>query len=102
LNGDEWLLTHDDTETHILNVYEQLVAVVNVITLNSRQYCVICDPVVNGKPQLGKKVDILGKRLIKENNVLLFYLEIGRWRNIVLSPTGRKTRERYSRYVHFG
>ena len=56
MNGEEWLVTHADTETHILNVYEQLVAVVDVITLNSRQYCVILDPVADGKPQLGKKV----------------------------------------------
>jgi len=56
MNGEEWLVTHTDTETHILSVYEQLVAVVNVITLNSRQYCVILDPVgSDGKPQLGKK-----------------------------------------------
>ena len=59
MNGEEWLVTLDDTETHILNVYEQLVAVVNVITLNSRQYCVILDPVDEGKPQLGKKVCVL-------------------------------------------
>lgn len=56
MNGEEWLVTHADTETHILNVYEQLVAVVDVITLNSRQYCVILDPVAEGKPQLGRKV----------------------------------------------
>lgn len=56
LNGEEWLVTHAVTETHILNVYEQLVAEVNVITLTSRQYCVILDPVADGKPQLGKKV----------------------------------------------
>ena len=56
MNGDEWLVTHADTETHIPNVYEQLVAVVDVVTLSSRQYCVILDPVDGGKPQLGKKV----------------------------------------------
>lgn len=56
MNGEEWLVTLADTETHILNVYEQLVGVVNVTTLNSRQYCVILDPVEGGKPQLGKKV----------------------------------------------
>ncbi|CAF5229485.1 unnamed protein product, partial [Rotaria magnacalcarata] len=54
-NGEEWLVTLNDTETHILNVYEQLVAVVGVIVLNSRQYCVVLDPVADGKPQLGKK-----------------------------------------------
>jgi major vault protein len=44
-NGDEWLVTKEQTETHILNVYEQLVAVVDIMTLNSRQYCVILNPV---------------------------------------------------------
>lgn len=58
MNGEEWLITHEDTETHILNVYEQLVALVSVITLTSRQYCVILDPVEDGKPQLGKKVSV--------------------------------------------
>ena len=58
LNGEEWLITHEDTETHILHVYEQLVALVGVITLNSRQYCIVLDPVEDGKPHLGKKVGV--------------------------------------------
>ncbi|CAF2766784.1 unnamed protein product [Rotaria sp. Silwood2] len=63
MNGEEWLVTLNDTETHTLNVYEQLVAVVDVITLNSRQYCVILDPVADdGKPQLGKKKLIIGEK----------------------------------------
>ncbi|CAF4490042.1 unnamed protein product [Rotaria sp. Silwood2] len=63
MNGEEWLVTLNDTETHTLNVYEQLVAVVDVITLNSRQYCVILDPVADdGKPQLGKKKLIVGEK----------------------------------------
>jgi major vault protein len=44
-NGDEWLITKEQTETHILNVYEQLVTIVDITTLNSRQYCVILNPV---------------------------------------------------------
>ena len=56
MNGEEWLVTLDDTETHTLNVYEELVAVVDVITLNSRQYCIVVDPVEDGKPRLGEKV----------------------------------------------
>lgn len=45
-----------DREAHIPSVSEEVVGVVNVTTLNSRQYCVILDPVgPNGKPQLGKK-----------------------------------------------
>ena len=58
MNGEEWLVTANDTETHILSVYEKLVAAVDVIALSSRQYCVILDPVSNGKPQLGRKVCI--------------------------------------------
>ncbi|CAF2630339.1 unnamed protein product [Rotaria sp. Silwood2] len=62
MNGEEWLVTCNDTETHTLNVYEQLVAAVDVITLNSRQYCVVLDPVADGKPQLGKKKLIVGEK----------------------------------------
>lgn len=45
-----------DREAHIPSVAEEVVGVVNVTTLNSRQYCVVLDPVgPDGKPQLGKK-----------------------------------------------
>jgi len=73
MNGEEWLVTHVDTETHTLNVYEQLVAVVNVITLNSRQYCVIIDPNEGGKPQLGRKVCISIKEICLFNIWLFFF-----------------------------
>ena len=56
LNGEEWLITFSDTESHIPNVYEEVVGIINVTTLNSRQYAIICDPLgENGKPQLGQK-----------------------------------------------
>lgn len=55
-HGEEWLVTLAETATHILNVYEELVAMVNVTTLTSRQYCVVLDPVEGGKPQFGRKV----------------------------------------------
>ncbi|CAF0933467.1 unnamed protein product [Didymodactylos carnosus] len=62
-NGDEWLITIEQTETHILNVYEQLVDNVSVTTLNSRQYCVILDPISDdGKNQLGKKKLVVGEK----------------------------------------
>ena len=77
MNGEEWLVTLADTETHTLNVYEQLVAEVNVITLNSRQYCVILDPVADGKPQLGKKVKEYQLKC-EFVNINLVCLEIGR------------------------
>ena len=70
LNGEEWLIKMSDTETHIPGVYEEVVGVVNVTTLTSRQYCVILDPIgADGKPQLGKKKLIKGE--------LSFFLQPG-------------------------
>ncbi|XP_066433020.1 major vault protein isoform X2 [Eleutherodactylus coqui] len=61
--GEEWLVTMDDTEAYIPNVYEEVVGVVDITTLNSRQYCVILDPVgADGKLQLGQKKVVKGER----------------------------------------
>ncbi|KAK9977495.1 hypothetical protein ABG768_019306 [Culter alburnus] len=61
--GEEWLVTVADREAHIPSVAEEVVGVVDVTTLNSRQYCVILDPVgVDGKPQLGQKRVVKGER----------------------------------------
>jgi major vault protein len=63
LNGEEWLINLNDTETHIPNVYEEVVGVVNVTTLNSRQYTVLIDPIgSDGKPQMGKKKLVKGEK----------------------------------------
>jgi major vault protein len=41
----------------------QVVGVVSVTVLNSRQYCVVLDPVgSDGKPQLGKKKLVQGEK----------------------------------------
>lgn len=62
-NGEEWLITMQDTETHIPNVSEEVVGVVNITTLNNRQYCVILDPLdESGKPQLGQKKLVKGEK----------------------------------------
>lgn len=62
-NGEEWLITMSDTETHIPGVYEEVVGVVNITTLTNRQYCVILDPVDDkGRPQLGKKKLVKGEK----------------------------------------
>jgi len=54
--GEEWLVTSKDSETHIPDVYEQVVGEVFITTLSNRQYCVVVDPVgANGKPQLGQR-----------------------------------------------
>ncbi|XP_054907810.1 major vault protein [Poeciliopsis prolifica] len=61
--GEEWLVTMADREAHIPSVAEEVVGVVNVTTLSSRQYCVILDPVgADGKPQLGQKKVVKGER----------------------------------------
>jgi major vault protein len=55
--GEQWLVTIVNAETHIPDVYERVVGEVNITTLNSRQYCVVVDPVDHktGKPKLGAK-----------------------------------------------
>ncbi|XP_077068416.1 major vault protein isoform X2 [Siphateles boraxobius] len=61
--GEEWLVTVADREAHIPSVAEEVVGVVDVTTLNSRQYCVVLDPVgADGKPQLGQKRVVKGER----------------------------------------
>jgi major vault protein len=60
--GEEWLVTIHLAERHIPDVYELVVGEVNVTTLNSRQYCVILDPVdrESKKQQLGMRVLVKG------------------------------------------
>ncbi|XP_078508524.1 major vault protein [Lissotriton helveticus] len=61
--GEEWLVTMEDAEAYIPNVYEEVLGIVDIITLNSRQYCVILDPVGrDGKPQLGQKKVVKGEK----------------------------------------
>ncbi|KAM9781399.1 major vault protein isoform 1-T1 [Syngnathus typhle] len=61
--GEEWLVTLEDREAHVPSVAEEVVGVVDVTTLSSRQYCVILDPVgPDGKPQLGQKRVVKGER----------------------------------------
>lgn len=62
-NGEEWLITMADSESYIPNVYETVVAVVNIITLTNRQYCIVlnaCGP--DGRPQLGRKKLLRGEK----------------------------------------
>ena len=62
-NGEEWLVTSRESETHIPNVYEHVVGTVNLITLTNRQYCVVTNPVnADGVPQLGQQKLIKGEK----------------------------------------
>ncbi|XP_076153724.1 major vault protein [Alosa pseudoharengus] len=61
--GEEWLVTMAEREAHIPSVAEEVVGVVDVTTLSSRQYCVVLDPMgPDGKPQLGQKRVVKGER----------------------------------------
>lgn len=54
--GDEWLVTLDDSEIHIPDVYEEVVGEVEITTLNDRQWCIVLNPIDElGKPQLGRR-----------------------------------------------
>lgn len=52
--GDEWLVTFEDAEIHIPDVYEEVVGEVTITTLSDREWCIVVDPIdAEGKPQLG-------------------------------------------------
>jgi major vault protein len=54
--GDEWLVTFEDAEIHIPDVYEEVVGEVEIATLGDREWCIVLDPIdADGKPQLGMK-----------------------------------------------
>lgn len=54
--GDEWLVTIEDAEIHISDVYEEVVGEVEITTLSDREWCIVLDPIdAEHKPQLGMK-----------------------------------------------
>jgi major vault protein len=53
--GEEWLVTLEDAETHIPDVYEQVVGEVKITSLSNRQYCVVLDPWKDGKQLFGQR-----------------------------------------------
>mmetsp|Transcript_22062 Transcript_22062/g.62029 ORF Transcript_22062/g.62029 Transcript_22062/m.62029 type:complete len:818 (-) Transcript_22062:67-2520(-) len=54
--GEEWLVTHDMSDSHIPDVYEEVVKNVPITVLNSRQYCFVTDPVGgDGKQAFGRR-----------------------------------------------
>lgn len=53
--GEEWLVTHEMAEKHLQDVYEEIVGAVNITVLTKLQYCVVLDPVKNGKNQYGAR-----------------------------------------------
>jgi len=61
--GEEWLITFDVADSHIPDVYEEIVNQnVNIISLNNRQYCIIVNPVdESGKPSWGERKLVKGE-----------------------------------------
>ncbi|MFB2918399.1 colicin uptake protein [Aerosakkonema funiforme] len=54
--GDEWLVTIEDAEIHIPDVYEEVVGEVEITTLGDREWCIVVNPIdTDGKPQLGMR-----------------------------------------------
>jgi len=53
--GEEWLVTLEETDSHIIDVDEELVGSVEATTLTNQQYAVVLNPVVKGKQLLGAK-----------------------------------------------
>ncbi|WP_424095518.1 hypothetical protein [Moorena producens] len=54
--GDEWLVTFEDAEIHIPDVYEDVVGEVTITTLSDHEWCIVLDPIdESGKPQLGMR-----------------------------------------------
>ncbi len=52
--GEEWLVTLDDAETHIPDVYEDVVGEVTITSLAEREWCMVANPIGTGKrPQWG-------------------------------------------------
>jgi major vault protein len=54
--GQEWLVTHKNTQAHICDVHEIVVGDVAITTLSKQQYCIVLNPVdKNMVPQWGKR-----------------------------------------------
>lgn len=54
--GEEWLVTSEDTEMYIPEVFEEVVAEVTQTVLSRKEYCIVMDPIDSkGRNQLGKK-----------------------------------------------
>merc|ERR1719483_713934 len=62
-SGEEYLITSEQMESFIPDVYEEVIGMISITTLTNRQYCVILNPVgPNGYPQLGAKKLIKGEK----------------------------------------
>eukprot|EP01101_Sappina_pedata_P008576 TRINITY_DN477_c0_g2_i1.p1 TRINITY_DN477_c0_g2~~TRINITY_DN477_c0_g2_i1.p1 ORF type:complete len:769 (-),score=337.33 TRINITY_DN477_c0_g2_i1:450-2687(-) len=60
--GEQWLVTFEESSTHILDVHEEFVKDVQLTTLSDREYCVVIDAVgADGKNRPGFEQLRVGK-----------------------------------------
>nr|XP_040576729.1 major vault protein-like [Lepeophtheirus salmonis] len=61
-NGDQYLITLEDTSSFIPDVQEEILGTVEATTLDSRHYCTILNPYgSDGKPMLGHRKIVKGE-----------------------------------------
>ncbi|CAD8175425.1 unnamed protein product [Paramecium pentaurelia] len=62
--GEEYLITSEQTSAHIVDVFEELVTVINLTVLDPRQYCIIENPFdfETQRNKFGSKVLVEGPR----------------------------------------
>lgn len=61
--GEEYLITMDDMESFIPDVYEEVVSKVPITVLTNLQFCVVLNPVgPDGKPRLGHRKLVRGEK----------------------------------------
>ena len=53
--GDQYLITSEQSDSHILDVHEVLVGQVEMLSLSTRQYCVVLDAVIDGVQKFGTR-----------------------------------------------
>eukprot|EP00116_Pleurobrachia_bachei_P000209 sb/3460471/ len=62
-SGEQWLITLKESEAFIPDVYENVLAPINISTLTNRQYCIILDPLgEDGKNKLGQRKLVKGEK----------------------------------------
>ena len=61
--GDEWLITRDQSTWHLIDIYEELVKVVNLTILTKQDYTILLNPIdpLTGKNQKGAKKLLVGE-----------------------------------------
>ena len=55
--GEEWLVTVEQTDTYIPDIFEEVVSEPTILTLTNRQWCIILNPIgEDSRPQLGRRL----------------------------------------------